>query len=59
MPQIENVAQIIIGTLEGGHPNGVKHERKTSGNLRKKGSVTGRRRVSVRKRIGFTRHPVF
>jgi hypothetical protein len=32
MPHFENVTQIIIGTLEGGHPNGVKHERKTAGN---------------------------
>jgi hypothetical protein len=32
MPQIENVTQIIIRTLEGGRPNGVKHERKTGGN---------------------------
>jgi hypothetical protein len=27
MPQIENVTQIKIRMLEGGHPNGVKHER--------------------------------
>jgi hypothetical protein len=32
MPQIENVAQIKIRMLEGGRPNGVKHERKTGGN---------------------------
>jgi hypothetical protein len=29
MPQIEKVPQIIIRALEGGRPNGVKHERKT------------------------------
>jgi hypothetical protein len=32
MPQIENVTQIKIRMLEGGHPNGVKHERETGGN---------------------------
>jgi hypothetical protein len=32
MPQIENVTQIKMGTLNGGRPNGVKHERKTGGN---------------------------
>jgi hypothetical protein len=32
MPQIENVTQIKIRVLEGGYPNGVKHERKTGGN---------------------------
>jgi hypothetical protein len=31
MPQIENVTQIILRTLKGGRPNGVNHERKTSG----------------------------
>jgi hypothetical protein len=31
MPQIENVTQITIRVLEGGHPNGDKHERKTGG----------------------------
>jgi hypothetical protein len=29
MPQIEKVIQIKIRMLEGGHPNGVNHERKT------------------------------
>jgi hypothetical protein len=32
MPQIENVTQIKIRIPEGGCPNGVKHEGKTSGN---------------------------
>jgi hypothetical protein len=32
MSQIENVTQITIGMPNGGHPNGVKHERKTGGN---------------------------
>jgi hypothetical protein len=32
MPHIENVPHIITRTLEGGHPNGVNHERKTGGN---------------------------
>jgi hypothetical protein len=32
MPQIENVAQIILRAPEGGRPNGVKHEGKTGGN---------------------------
>jgi hypothetical protein len=31
MPHIENVTQIIIRALEGGRPNGVKHENKTGG----------------------------
>jgi hypothetical protein len=32
MPQIENVTQMIIKTLNGEPPNGVNHERKTGGN---------------------------
>jgi hypothetical protein len=32
MPQIENFTKITRSALEGGRPNGVKHERKTGGN---------------------------
>ena len=32
MPQIENVTQIKLRMPQGGHPNGVKHERKTGSN---------------------------
>jgi hypothetical protein len=32
MPQIENVTQIILWTLNGGRPDGVNHESETGGN---------------------------
>jgi hypothetical protein len=32
VPHFENVTQIIIRMPEGGHPNGVTHERETGGN---------------------------
>jgi ribosomal protein S7 len=61
VPQIENVTQITIRTLEGGHPNVVKHERKTGGNQvispvtkRRRRKKSGQLRVVL---AGAAKHP--